>query len=536
MRVPLSTSFDLEFWEHKLARYHDRHIIDFMRFGWPINFAGNFSPAPFRGNHNSAHTFASHVDEFIQSELHHGSLFGPFDANPFHPQHCFISPLQTVPKKGSPHKRRVVVDLSFPSNQSVNSGISNSTYLDTDIDFELPSVDTFAHLIRQKGKGCFLFKRDLSRAYRQIPIDPHDYNLLGISWNEQLYFDSALPFGLRSAAFICQSVSSALSFMQISDGFDCINYIDDFAGAESSVSKAVHAFDNLATIFSRAGICEAKDKAVAPCQVMSFLGVGFNTVSMTMFVTAERLAELHDLSSLYINASKITKAQLQSLIGKLMFAAKCVPSSRIFIHRLLNVLRKLKHRSYRIRIDSHMKRDLFWWSKFLPAFNGISIIPDLSWSEPDSVIQCDACLTGAGGAFGNSAFHRRFPVFILEQNLHINALELLTVTVALKLWAPQLAGKKIQILCDNLVSVQVINKGNCSNEFMQTCMRELIFVLSLHNVQLRAVHISGESNRLADLLSRVHLNHKYRDTLRTLAPNLSLTDVTDDIFKFQNRW
>ncbi|KAI8490613.1 hypothetical protein Bbelb_318810 [Branchiostoma belcheri] len=27
--------------------------------------------------------------------------------------------------------------------------------------------------------GCLMLKRDLSRAYRQIPMDPHDYDLLG---------------------------------------------------------------------------------------------------------------------------------------------------------------------------------------------------------------------------------------------------------------------------------------------------------------------------------------------------------------------
>ena len=391
-------------------------------------------------------------------------------------------------------------------------------------------------MIRRKGRGCFIFKRDLSRAYRQIPIDPHDYNLLGISWNGNLYFDSALPFGLRSAAYICQRVTSALSFMQSRDGFDSINYIDDFAGAETSEERASQAFHNLAQIFRSAGIAEASDKAVPPCQVMTFLGVGFDTLSMTMFVTEERLAELHDLSFLYLNARKITKRQLQSVIGKLMFAAKCVPPARIFINRLLNALRKLQHRSHRIRLDCQMKRDLMWWSKFLPAFNGISLLPDSTWSSTDSVIQCDACLTGAGGIFGNLAFHHKFPPFISDQHLHINALELLTITVALKLWANQLAGKKIQINCDNLVSVQAINSGHCINEFMQQCLRELVFTLSLHNVQLRAVHVPGETNRLADLLSRFHLNPNHRDTLLHLVPNLSILDLSDGIFRFQHTW
>ena len=32
-------------------------------------------------------------------------------------------------------------------------------------------------VIKTKGKGCLLFKRDLKRAYRQICVDPKDWPL-----------------------------------------------------------------------------------------------------------------------------------------------------------------------------------------------------------------------------------------------------------------------------------------------------------------------------------------------------------------------
>ena len=45
-----------------------------------------------------------------------------------------------------------------------------------------------------------MFKRDLKRAYRQIPVDPGDIHVLGYKWDNKLYFDTALPMGLKSAA------------------------------------------------------------------------------------------------------------------------------------------------------------------------------------------------------------------------------------------------------------------------------------------------------------------------------------------------
>ena len=63
-----------------------------------------------------------------------------------------------------------------------------------------PTVDDIVDCIVQLGPGCLLFKRDLKRASRQLPIDPFNYPLLGYSWRDNLYFDVRLPMGLRSSA------------------------------------------------------------------------------------------------------------------------------------------------------------------------------------------------------------------------------------------------------------------------------------------------------------------------------------------------
>ena len=73
---------------------------------------------------------------------------------------------------------------------------------------EYPKVDDLVDLIRLKGKGCALFKCDLKRAYRQILVCPGDYNLLGYMWRCFMYVDRVLPMGLRSAALICQRLTT----------------------------------------------------------------------------------------------------------------------------------------------------------------------------------------------------------------------------------------------------------------------------------------------------------------------------------------
>ena len=119
-------------------------------------------------------------------------------------------------------------------------------------------------------------------------------------------------------------------------------------------------------------------------------------------------------------------------------------------------------------------------------------------------------MTGLGGRSGGEYFHSEFPSCILQQKLHINELELLSVTVALKLWGDNWKGKRIIVFCDNMVSVRVLNSGFTRNKFLQSCMREIAFLSALGEFELKGVHILGVDNRECDLLSRWNLSEHFR--------------------------
>ena len=61
------------------------------------------------------------------------------------------------------------------------------------------------------------------------------------------------------------------------------------------------------------------------------------------------------------------------------------------------------------------------------------------------------------------------------KQLHINALELVTVLVALLLWAPQFRGRHMTLLCDNMTSVLVLNKGITGDSFRADCLWGITF-------------------------------------------------------------
>lgn len=92
--------------------------------------------------------------------------------------------------KSEPNKFRIIHDLSFPAQDSVNSKIPRE-YSRVHYD----SIDTVLSLVRQYGMGSFMAKTDIKDAFRIIPVNPKYYHLLGFTWEGQFYYERCLPMG-----------------------------------------------------------------------------------------------------------------------------------------------------------------------------------------------------------------------------------------------------------------------------------------------------------------------------------------------------
>ena len=82
--------------------------------------------------------------------------------------------------------------------------------------------------------------------------------------------------------------------------------------------------------------------------------------------------------------------------------------------------------------------------------------------------------------------------------LHINALELLTVVVTVKLWATHLQGLNVELNSDNTACIAANNNKSLSNVYMQCCLRELWLILFVHNISLVIHHVPSKENSIAD--------------------------------------
>ena len=520
-RIPVFSRVNINSLAGQLRGYHDVQLCQFMKFGWPINVRHAIPPSKPRGNHKGATDHPDQIDQYIAKELQHGAIIGPLQPHTL-VKSVRVSPLNTRPKKDS-QERRVIVDLSFAGPLSVNGAVEMEHYMGCPINLTYPGVDDLMRIVLEKGHGCALFKRDLKRTYRQIPVDPGDVYMLGYTWKGATYADRVLPMGLRSAAYICQRITNAIQYICTQRGVSIVNYLDDFAGAETW-DKAQEAFCTVHAVLTELGFQEATDKACAPKAVMEFLGIEFHTQSLTLHVTPQRMLDIEQGLREWERKTQVNKTELQSLIGKLLLVAKCVRPGRLFVGRLLELLRSLPDNK-RHTLHPEYRKDITWWQHFMRHFSGVRAFPPSEWSRPDQFMATDACLSGAGGICMGEYFRGKFPESWAKDR-HINELELATVAVALRVWAHKLRGIRISVFCDNAATVTTINTLKSRSSRMLHIMRGIAYTCATGEFEIKAVHIPGVENRVPDWLSRWECGSQYRQAFAEWNSKANLRQVT----------
>ena len=84
-------------WEAHLTDYWDWQLVQYIKFGFPLDVKLEANLSCDLSNHKSATLFPSHVDSYLQEEKCFKAIFGPFSEKPFKTLHCspFIARVKT---------------------------------------------------------------------------------------------------------------------------------------------------------------------------------------------------------------------------------------------------------------------------------------------------------------------------------------------------------------------------------------------------------------------------------------------------------
>ena len=159
---------------------------------------------------------------------------------------------------------------------------------------------------------------------------------------------------------------------------------------------------------------------------MAFIGVLFNTETVAIEVTPERLNELRLLLKEWLFEEQAPIKEIQSLLGKLNFVAACVKPGRIFISRMLKWLYSKDLQKY--HIPPYVKKDILWW-----YIMGYLCFMRSGVNQMFKIFSFDSCLEGCGGFWQGMFFHSSFPENFKRSKYDINILEFFSIIICLKL-------------------------------------------------------------------------------------------------------
>jgi hypothetical protein len=229
---------------------------------------------------------------------------------------------------------------------------------------------------------------------------------------------------------------------------------------------------------------------VAPTSRATCLGIYFDVKIGFLQIPHIKLQEVLYLCKLYFSKSKITKNQLQALLGSLMFLHKAIKPARLFANRILALLKDMGPAAS-AAINESTRQDLRWFIACAHAANGtVSIYKCL---QPQTNIFVDASLSGLGG--GLNAFVYR-AALSPKPGWSIAHWEAINVFVALQVFSAFIRGRRIMVWCDSRVALAI------RDPLLHSIARNIHLLLTTLDCDLAFSHVPGLLNTVADLLSR----------------------------------
>ena len=536
----IRTPLKWEEWDRALGQHPDqrfrKYIVDGIRWGFRVGFDYSRTCRKAKRNMASASQQPQVIADYLSKECAAGTVIGPLDPALFPCLH--ISRFGVIPK-GDSGKWRLIVDLSSPEGESVNDGISEER-----CSLSYISIEDAGEEVKRKGRGALLAKVDIRSAYRVVPIHPEDRWLLGMLWDGGLFLDLALPFGLRSAPKIFTAIADAAEWIIRQRGVQIVlHYLDDFLLIGSPASgECRNGMEVLLASFHQLGLPVATEKTEGPAPRLTFLGFEIDSMAMEIRLPHAKLVALKGAVEAWRGRGSCKKKDLESLAGKLVWACKVVSPGKTFVRRMFELLAVVKKSHHHVRLNAAFRSDLLWWDTFLQDWNGVSLLRQDAGGA-DHIIWTDASGSfGCGALWPPHWIQFQWPqaydvgcLALKEESITLK--ELLPVVLACAVWGPAWRDSTVLVYCDNAGAVAVINSGYSKVPRIMHLVRCMFFIRAFFRVAVRAVHIPGVDNSLADAISRDNLAYLFAQVPAAVQARMPIPPpVLDLLVNHQPDW
>ena len=292
-------------------------------------------------NYKSTGEHTTLVEAEIQKEI----MEGRYIVTPGEPK--IVSALGATPK--SDGAIRLIHDASQLSGSAVN-----------DYSSAMPKqcFQSLQDVINLVTPNCFFTKFDPKAAYRSVGIHPSNYSYMGLIWlfegdTQPTYLiDNHLCFGAKNSPGIFHRLTQAVRRMMKKRGWNIVCFLDDILLIADDYAQWYQGYTELILLVRALGFAIAWSKTSDPCQVVTYLGLCFDSTSMTVSLPADKVAKFAAVLHEFCSRTHASKRQLQRLAGKLAYAVHVVKTTgRTYLQRVLDLLRPLQKPSHKVKLD-----------------------------------------------------------------------------------------------------------------------------------------------------------------------------------------
>ena len=203
----------------------------------------------------------------------------------------------------------------IPQGSSINDGIDPDEFA-----MHYIKLDQIISMVLKHGPGALMAKFDVEAAYHNIAVQPDVRYLLGMKWRGQFFVDLALPFGLRSAPYIFNSVADMAEWIILNryNVADLMHYLNDFLTVDPAGSnQCAHNLQTLLAVCRSLGLPLHPGKCIGPATCLVVLGIELDSIDQSACLPADKLANLQELIQSWRSRRWCTRRHLESLIGHL---------------------------------------------------------------------------------------------------------------------------------------------------------------------------------------------------------------------------
>ena len=395
----------------------------------------------------------------------------------------YTSPVTIVPKK-KPGEYRFCVDYV-----KLNSQTQNETH-------PLPRIDGLTTIITRKHR--YFSTLDLKEAYYSLPLTERASQFAGIVTMDGIYLPKRMPFGLKGApSTFCEMIASVIKGLE---GY-VFAYLDDFLVFSENFQDHLMHLKCLLTRLDEFGLYLNREKCVFAKNKITFLG---------LVVSSEGISpidkKIFDICQI---ERPQTLSQLRRFLGTINYYRGHVKNMAATISPLTALLKGPKEK----------KRSRLNWTEFCDKAykEALSALKEAATLTNDNlylpvILTTDASLTHAGAVLEQTCdikcpdgklgtrplcfYSKAFPVSRSRDRSVFNR-ELTAAYMAIRHFKYRIRGRPLILRTDHSALVHAIQRGVGNHSAVENRM-----ISHIKEYNPEVIHLAGENNAVADLLSR----------------------------------